>query len=211
MEPDEQSIETADKRLQRGARTRKLVVRHAVDVASVDGLDGLSLGRLASDVNLSKSGVQGAFGSKQNLQLSVIEEARRIFAEAVLDPAADVPSGVERLRFLVERWIIYVSTPLLPGGCFWAANLAAFDDRSGPVHDALVFDAEQWQATIISQLRAAIAKGEVAELNCEAAALQLDGALILTNSYYRMNRPEKARLIYEVLDQILASPSVSVG
>ncbi|SRR6266567_2137417 len=121
-----------DQRLLRGVRSRRSIVRHAVDVASLDGLDGLSFGRLATDLGVSKGGIQTLFGTKENLQVAVVQAAREAFEEAVVRPALTRPTGVVRLRVLVDRWIAYAAEPLFPGGCFWAANLPVFD-RAWPI------------------------------------------------------------------------------
>ncbi|WP_313885855.1 TetR/AcrR family transcriptional regulator [Fodinicola feengrottensis] len=134
MDPDAATI---DQRLARGAKTRRAITRRAVDVASMEGLNGLSIGRLATDLGLSKSGVQTLFGTKEQLQLASIECAREMFTEAVVKPALSADHGVARLRALVERWLVYAETPLFPGGCFWVANYADFDSRPGLVRDTL--------------------------------------------------------------------------
>lgn len=125
------SATVEDQRLVRGARTRRRIARHGVDVASLEGLNGLSIGRLATDLGLSKSGIQTLFKTKENLQLAVAESAREEFAEAVVRPARTAPPGGARLRALTEHWISYVEAPLFAGGCFWAASLPDFDSRPG--------------------------------------------------------------------------------
>src|SRR5436190_12380251 len=93
-----------DGRVERGNRTRRLVLRRTVDIASVEGLEALSVGRLATELGLSKSGVFALFGSKEELQLATIRAASRIFTDEVLEPMADVPAGVARLARLCESW-----------------------------------------------------------------------------------------------------------
>ena len=119
-----------DGRLLRGLQSRRTIVRHAVDVASLDGLDGLSFGRLATDLGVSKGGIQTLFGTKENLQVAVAEAARGAFEEFVTRPALAQPPGAVRLSALADRWIAYAEEPLFPGGCFWAANLPVFDSHS---------------------------------------------------------------------------------
>ncbi|WP_433461345.1 TetR/AcrR family transcriptional regulator [Spirillospora sp. CA-128828] len=174
-----------DGRLLRGARARRTIARHAVDVASLEGLNGLSLGRLASDLGLSKSGVQTLFRTKENLQLAAAESARERFAEAVAVPALAAPAGVARLRALVERWIVYAETPLFAGGCFWAANLPEFDSRPGPVRDALFRQHREWLEALAGEVRHAVAAGEVAELDADLAAFQIDAVLMSANTALR--------------------------
>ncbi|MEU6391115.1 TetR/AcrR family transcriptional regulator [Streptomyces sp. NPDC046939] len=168
-----------DRRLLRGARSRRAILRRAVDVASLDGLDGLSFGALAADLGISKSGVQTLFGTKEKLQLATVECAGGVFEEAVVRPARGAEHGVARLRALVEAWLVYASEPLLPGGCFWAANQAAFDSRPGPVRDALFAGQRRWRALLADELRHAGAADP------ELAAFQLDAVLLAANTGLR--------------------------
>ncbi|MCU1682685.1 MAG: transcriptional regulator [Amycolatopsis sp.] len=175
-----------DQRLVRGARTRRTILRHAVDVASLEGLNGLSLGRLATDLGLSKSGVQTLFGTKENLQIAAAESARDAFTEAVIQPVLTTPRGATRLRALVEQWIRYAEAPLFPGGCFWAANLADFDSRPGDVRDALVRHQQVWRGLIAAELRCATEAGEIADLDAELVAFQIDAVLMAANTALRL-------------------------
>ncbi|WP_245607134.1 TetR/AcrR family transcriptional regulator [Pseudonocardia spinosispora] len=195
--------ERPDQRLVRGTRARRTITRHAVDVASVEGLTGLSIGRLATDLGLSKSGVQALFGTKEALQLAAIDRAREEFVEAVVRPVLDVPPGVERLRALVESWIRYVETPLFPGGCFWVANIADFDSRPGPVRDALASDQEAWRAGLMAELRAAVDAGEIADLDTELAAFQIDAVLRAANTALRLGDTGAVAKVRRVLDGLL--------
>lgn len=104
-----------DGRLVRGDQTRRLVLRKAVDIASVDGLEGLSIGRLAKELDASKSGVFAHFGSKEELQLATIRAARRIYADAVVEPALTVEPGLARVWTLSESWLEYSRPARLPG------------------------------------------------------------------------------------------------
>ncbi|MFI6802710.1 TetR/AcrR family transcriptional regulator, partial [Streptosporangium canum] len=152
---------TTDQRLARGARARRTITRHAVDVASVEGLSGLSFGRLATDLGLSKGGVATLFPTKEHLQLATAETAREVFIDAVVRPTSDVPPGIARLRALVERWISYAQLPLFAGGCFWAANLPDFDSRPGPVRDVLRRQHQAWLAVLAEQVSHAVGAGGI--------------------------------------------------
>ncbi|WP_280498842.1 TetR/AcrR family transcriptional regulator, partial [Nocardia cyriacigeorgica] len=151
--------ESADLRLQRGARSRRAVTRRAVDIASQDGLDVLSFGRLAGDLGMSKAGIQTLFRTKEALQLATVEAAQEAFAEAVVRPAEDAPAGAARIRALVDRWIDYAAQPLFAGGCFWGANLPIFDSRPGPVRDALSAQQRAWHTTLATQFELAVTAG----------------------------------------------------
>lgn len=175
-----------DKRLLRGARSRRTIVRHAVDVASQEGLDGLSIGRLASDLGLSKSGVQALFGTKENLQLAAVDAAREAFEDAVTRPAMTRAAGTARLRALIDRWIAYAEEPLFPGGCFWTANLPVFDSRPGPVRDALARQERAWRGRLAAEVRHAVDTGQLGELDADLAAFQIAAVLTATNVALRL-------------------------
>lgn len=195
--------ERPDQRLVRGTRARRTITRHAVDVASVEGLAGLSIGRLATDLGLSKSGVQALFGTKETLQLAAVDRAREEFVDAVIRPALDLPPGVERLRALVERWIRYVEEPLFPGGCFWVANIADFDSRPGPVRDVLAADQEAWRAGLMAELRKAVEQGEIQDLDTELAAFQIDAVLRAANTALRLGDTDAVAKVRRVVDGLL--------
>jgi AcrR family transcriptional regulator len=197
----------SDRRLLRGSRSRRAIVRHAVDVASMEGLTGLSFGRLASDLGLSKSGVQTLFGSKENLQTAAAEFAREVFGDAVIRPALAVPHGAGRLRALIERWIDYAEAPLFSGGCFWAANLADFDSRPGRVRDVLVRHQQDWRDLIAAELRHAADTAEIADLDVELAAFQIDAVLVAANTALRLDDDEAVQRVRRVTEQFLAPPA----
>jgi AcrR family transcriptional regulator len=196
----------SDQRLLRGARSRGLIVRHAVDVASLEGLNGLSLGRLATDLGLSKSGVQTLFGTKENLQIAAVESAREMFVEAVIRPALAARRGAALLRALVERWIVYAKAPLFPGGCFWAANLADFDSRPGRIRDLLLGQQRAWRGLLAGELSHAAELGEIAGLDAELAAFQLDAVLIAANTALRFGDDEVVGMVRRVVEGLLAPP-----
>ncbi|WP_406365126.1 TetR/AcrR family transcriptional regulator [Streptomyces sp. NBC_00645] len=133
-----------DGRVERGNRTRQSVLRRTVDIASVEGLEALSTGRLATELGLSKSGVFALFGSKQELQLATVREASRIHIERVNRPAAEIPAGIARVRRLCELWLEYSRGRVFPGGCFFYQVVAEFDARPGPVHDAVARAQRAW-------------------------------------------------------------------
>ncbi|MEV0082203.1 TetR/AcrR family transcriptional regulator [Saccharopolyspora sp. NPDC050642] len=151
-----------DRRVERGNRTRQLVLRRAVDVASVDGLEGLSLGRLAGELELSKSGVFALFGSKEDLQLAVVRAATKIFVEHVIEPVRDLPPGLGRLWQVCAGWLGYSRERVFPGGCFFYSASAEFDAREGKVHDALAEARTGWFAFLEQIARDAQQSGGMA-------------------------------------------------
>jgi AcrR family transcriptional regulator len=171
------AVETrVDGRLVRGDQTRRLVLRKAVDIASVDGLEGLSIGRLAKELQASKSGVFAHFGSKEELQLATIRAARRIYAEAVVQPAFAVEPGLGRVWVLSESWLEYSRRRVFPGGCFFAKASHEYGARRGPVHDYLAEVNQEWMQVVEQTITEAIERGEL-----EADASQLAFEL---NAFY---------------------------
>jgi AcrR family transcriptional regulator len=117
--------------------TREAILDRAADLASTEGLEGLTIGRLARELRMSKSGLFGHFGSKQELQLAAVDVAERRFVHAVVEPTLREPEGAPRLRALCDRYVAYLERPVFPGGCFWAATATEFDGRPGPVRDRI--------------------------------------------------------------------------
>lgn len=195
-----------DRRLLRGAQSRRTIVRHAVDVASLDGLDGLSFGRLATDLGVSKGGIQTLFGTKENLQVAVVEAAREAFEEAVTRPARAQPAGVARLCVLVDRWIAYAEEPLFLGGCFWAANLPVFDSQPGPVRDTLARQQRAWRGLLAAELRHAADTGETAAFDADLVAFQIDAVLTATNIALRLGDDSAADTARRIINGFLAPP-----
>jgi len=132
----------------KGERTREGILRVAVNLASVEGLDGLTIGRLADELKMSKSGLFAHFGSKEDLQLATIEMARVIFVEHVIIPALREPEGLPRLWALCDRWLRHVEERIFTGGCFFTAASFEFDSRPGPVRDAIAAAMKRWMETL---------------------------------------------------------------
>ncbi len=195
-----------DKRLLRGARTRKIVLRRAVDIASLEGLGSISFGRLALDTGLSKAGIQTLFKTKEVLQLAAVDCARELFADAVIRPARSAPHGAERLRALLDHWTVYAETPLFAGGCFRAANLAEFDSRPGPVHDALFRDEREWREVIAAELRSAVESAEIAELDVELAVFQIDALLCAANTARQAGDADAVTKARRIIEGLLVAP-----
>jgi len=132
----------------KGERTRAAVLDEAARLATVDGLEGLSIGQLARSTGMSKSGLYAHFGSKLDLQLATIESARQTFVDEVLIPALRAPKGVERLLALCEAFLSHVERRIFPGGCFFAAAAVDVGTRPGPVHDAILAQRLDWLAIL---------------------------------------------------------------
>ncbi|GAB2831150.1 TetR/AcrR family transcriptional regulator [Actinocorallia aurea] len=145
----------------RGEHTRGLILERAMAIASSEGLEGLSIGRLAADLSLSKSGLFAHFGSKEELQLATVRAARRVFTARVILPAQQAPDGLARTEALIDNWLDYVAEGVFPGGCIVYSVAAEFDSRPGRVHDAIAKDMSDWRAHLADTLRAAIRNGEL--------------------------------------------------
>jgi AcrR family transcriptional regulator len=145
-----------------GAETRDQILNQAADLASVEGLDGLSLGRLATELGMSKSGLYAHFGSKEELQLATLEQAAAMFIAEIEPPMTEAGAGVLRLRAMLEAWTAYVESEVFSGGCFFAAASAEFDDRPGAVRERIVALTGSWVRAIEKETQAAINAGELA-------------------------------------------------
>ena len=146
----------------RGLKTRRAILRKAVNLASLEGLEGLTIGRLASTLRISKSGLFAHFGSKEDLQCAVVDEARDIFVEEVVRPAFKF-LRLERLRALCENWLRYSRERVFPGGCFFSAASLEFDDRPGRVRDRIVELMRKWLGNLEQAARDAQSAGEIRE------------------------------------------------
>ncbi|HEX4602733.1 MAG TPA: TetR/AcrR family transcriptional regulator [Candidatus Angelobacter sp.] len=135
-------------RPRKGVRTRESILRVAVDLASVEGLEGLTIGRLADELRMSKSGLFAHFGSKEELQLATTEMARQIFVEHIIRPAFAEAEGIKLLLKLCQGWLSHVEDHVFKGGCFFSAASLEFDSRPGPVRDAIVKTMKDWLGTL---------------------------------------------------------------
>ena len=144
------------------ARTREAVIHRAVEIGSVDGLEGVTIGRLADDLGMSKAGVIGQFGNKVELQLAALEAASERFVEDVVAPVLETDSGADRLLALCDNWVEHIARSSFPGGCFMTATSAEFDSRPGEVHDAVEKRLRQWRSFLRREVKAAIDAGGVA-------------------------------------------------
>ena len=172
-----------------GARSHGAILDEAARLATVEGLQGLSLARLADAVGMSKSGLFAHFKSKEELQLATIEAASSVFAEQVTEPASRASKGSERLRLLVDGYLAYLEVETFPGGCFFASTLAEMDMQPGPVRDRLVAFLGDWLGRIESAVRDAQAEGAIDRAE-DAAQLtfEIEAALLLANAQYIVMR-----------------------
>lgn len=195
-----------DGRRAAGRRSREAILARAVDLASIEGLEGLSIKRLATEVEMSKSGLFAHFGSKQGLQLATIERARAIFAAEVVEPAAGAPPGLARLRAVLESWLSYFERGVFAGGCFFIAASSEFDDRGGPVREAIAAVMGEWLGLLERLCGEARDAGELTGDPAQLA-FELNAIGIATNWELRLRRDgqavQRARAAFE---RLLSAP-----
>lgn len=156
-------------------RTRQNVLRAAADLASVEGLDSVTVGRLADRLQMSKSGVIGPFRSKEALQLETVELVFADFRARVWDPIQGAAHGLARLLAACESWLAYSADPGYPGGCLLTQVTYDYDGRPGAVHDRLVEGRELWRATLQAELRTAVDAAELpASLDIEMVSFGME-------------------------------------
>ena len=179
--------------MRKGERTRSAILDGAVKLASELGLEGLTLGRLADELELSKSGLFAHFASKENLQVETLERAAARFSEVVVRPALEAPAGERRLRALFDRWMEWPRRVRQPGGCIFVAAAAELDDRPGPARDRLVELQQEWRETLARVVRRGQEVGEFrAELDPEQVAFEIHGIGLAHHHAMRLLRDPKA-------------------
>ncbi|HZO62257.1 MAG TPA: TetR/AcrR family transcriptional regulator [Gaiellaceae bacterium] len=166
-----------------GEQTRAAILDAATRLATVEGLDGLSIGRLADHIGMSKSGLYAHFGSKEELQLSAIDAATEIFAETVIRPAREAATPFARLEALCDHFLRYLERPVFPGGCFFASATAELDTHPGPVREKLAEALDGWLKLIERRVREAQEAGELDPAEDPAlVAFELDAFMKMGNS-----------------------------
>lgn len=191
-----------------GVRTRAAILDAATRLASVTGLEGLSIGELAGAVGMSKSGLYAHFGSKQDLQLATIQAARAEFIDVVVEPAMAAEEPIDRLRALCTAFLDYVGDRVFPGGCFFVSAAAEFGPRSGPVHDEIALVQQEWTDLLVAAAEHAYATGQLpGDATPEQTAFHLGAVLAGTNVTFILHDDprhlEQARALIAVL---LADP-----
>jgi AcrR family transcriptional regulator len=195
-----------------GERSHGAILDEAARLATVEGIEGLSLARLADAVGMSKSGLFAHFKSKEELQLATVEAASSVFAELVTEPASRTSTGMERLRRLVDGYLGYLEVETYPGGCFFASTLAEMDMQPGPVRDRLVTFLGDWLGEIETAVRDAQDEGSIDSAE-DAAQLtfEIEAALFLANAQYIVTRTpepiERARRAIHRRLGLAASPA----
>lgn len=192
--------------MSKGDETRTRILRHASGVASRDGLGGLSIGELAAQLGMSKSGLFAHFGSKEDLQLEVLRASSADFAERVIRPSLKEPRGAPRLRSLFERWLKWASDPDAPGGCIFAGASFELDDQPGPVREFLVEEEKRLLDVLSRSARLGVESGLLrSDLDCDLLAFQLHGLMLGFHHSWRLMRQRNAdALARRSFEQLLA-------
>jgi AcrR family transcriptional regulator len=176
-----------------GLRSRAAILDAAARLATVEGIEGVSIARLADEVGMSKSGLFAHFASKEDLQLATIEAAVEVFTRRVTGPADEARDGVERLRSLAEHYLRYVEDGLYPGGCFFASVATELGAQTGPVRDAAVAVVDDFYVRLLAAIEAAQREGAIdpAE-DAEQLAYEIDAFLVMANMHFAISRDRTA-------------------
>lgn len=180
-----------DGRRARGDASRRIILQSATDLASVEGLDGLTIGRLADVSGSSKSSIATLFQSKEGLQLATIAAAREIFMAQIVETARAEPRGARRLAALLRNALIYSRDRVFTGGCFFAATAADVDSKPGPVSDAVRTALVDWYSYVDAQIRHAVAAGDLVVDEPEVLGFELIALNEEANSRSLMMRDER--------------------
>ena len=182
-------------RTPKGDRTRETILGHALALATRIGVEGVTIGRLAEDLKMSKSGLFAHFKSKEALQIEMLRLAGSRMVETVVKPALATPRGEPRLRALFEHWLAWEQSPSLPGGCPFMAASFELDDRPGPVRDFVVQNLRDWIDTLAGAARIAVQEGHFrADLDCEQFAQDCQGIGLGFVHASRLMRDPQARV-----------------
>jgi AcrR family transcriptional regulator len=183
MSPRKSAVEAGE--------TRAAILDRAIDVASLEGLEGLTIGRLADDMRMSKAGVVGGFGSKEGLQLATLEGAIAVWRREVWDRVEEVEPGLPRLRAVCRAWVNYLVSDVFPGGCFLTAASFEFDGRSGPVRDAIEAAMTLWLRVLAGEARTAVEAGDLpAGTDPEQVAFELNALAVGANQSRQLQGAE---------------------
>jgi len=175
------------------ARTKHGILERAVDIASLEGLAGLTIGRLAEELEMSKSGLFAHFGSKEELQLATVEAAQQRFVNEMFRPALKAARGYPRLLAICRSWLDYIKRDVFPGGCFFAAASFEFDGRPGPIRDAVVAAMDVWLDALEKAIRMAKEEGHLDRgVDVKQLAFEINAIFFGANFSYQMRDDKRA-------------------
>jgi AcrR family transcriptional regulator len=199
------SVSAEPKTLQKGQQTKAAIVDAALGLATQIGLEGLSLGALAEVMQMSKSGVFAHFGSREELQISVVREYHTRFEEEVFYPAISAPRGLPRLRALFDHWMQRTSVEL-DSGCIYISGAVEFDDRPGPVRDALASSVKTWLTALRRAIEIAVKEGHLAaDTDAEQMAFEIHALILALHYEVRfLRQPDSLHRAHKAFDGIVA-------
>jgi AcrR family transcriptional regulator len=189
------SLQSATERRRRsdGERSRRAILDASARLATVEGIDGLSIGGLARAIGMSKSGLYAHFGSKEELQLATIATAEEVFNADVIAPAMQSDDGLPRAQALCERFLSHVERGVFPGGCFFSSVAAELDTRPGPVRDRIATFLSEWVELMASSLAAAQRQGDLnSDASIDQIAFELNAMLAQANAVFLLYGDRKA-------------------
>jgi AcrR family transcriptional regulator len=189
-------------------QTRTAILERSVDLASTEGLEGLTIGRVAGESHLSKAGVLGHFGTKEELQLETFAAGIAIFTDEVWVRARGAAPGRARLLAVCDAWLSYLERDVFPGGCLFTSASCEFDDRPGRVRDAVVAAHVRWLGVLEHDARAAVAAGELPRgTDPGEVAFELNALAMGVNQARRLlGDPAAARHGWRAMRRILHAP-----
>jgi AcrR family transcriptional regulator len=170
-----------------GERSRRAILDAAARLATVDGINGLSIGGLAEHIGMSKSGLYAHFKSKEELQLATIDTAAGLFSAEVVEPAGSAPAGRARLWALSNEFLAHLERGVFPGGCFFASVAAELDTRPGRVRDRIAEFVGDWMGLLVAAVDDAQRTGEVDGTDPGQLAFEIDAMLLMANAAYVMD------------------------
>jgi len=178
----------------KGEQTRTAILDEALKIASRLGLEGLTIGSLADATGMSKSGLFAHFGSREDLQLAVLEHFAQLYGERVFVPVLKIERGLPRLRALFERWLDWTIASGLPGGCIMISAAAEYDDRPGPIRDAVIANQHRGNAITQKAVRLAVEEGHLrADTDPEQIAFEMLGIMLASHNHRRLLGDKEAR------------------
>ena len=178
----------------KGEQTRTAILDEALRIASKLGLEGLTIGSLADATGMSKSGLFAHFGSREDLQLAVLEHAAQLYGEKVFIPVLKIERGLPRLRALFERWLDWTLESGLPGGCIMISAAIEYDDRPGPIRDAAIANQHRGNAITQKAIRLAIEEGHLSpDTDSEQISFEMLGIVLASHNHRRLLGDKEAR------------------
>ena len=182
--------EQVDGRRRRGDATRRRAARHAADLATLGGLETVTVGRLAAGTSLSKSGILTVFGNREAIQLAAVAEARRVYVAHVVAPAWHREPGLSRLRGVLDNWFAYVTDRVFPGGCFLLTTSVEYAAQEGPVADAVRALKQEWLDLLRAEVAAALPDTAAGRRRAAEAAFEIDAFLSAAHVRHRLLRDD---------------------